>query len=67
MEGIGGDALQGDEGLDKLFFLCWITTGNFNGYRVAYFFKCPSWVWMMGWSPGELWVVTIDPNWAGGC
>ena len=50
-----------------VFFLCWITTGNFNGYRVAYFFKCPSWVWMMGWSPGERWVVTIDPNWAGGC
>ena len=23
------------------FFLCWITTGNFNGYRVAYFFKVP--------------------------
>ena len=67
MEGIEETHYRAMKDWTSCFFLCWITTGNFNGYRVAYFFKCPSRVWMMGWSPGERWVVTIDPNWAGGC
>ena len=41
MEGIGGDALQGDEGLDKLFFFVLDNHWQFQWVPGSLFFKVP--------------------------